>query len=60
MSIAGQLVQQWLPSCNFLLAQYYAACSMGVTSSLEANPAGLLAELGRASAPTIAALQTPS
>ena len=36
LSIAGQLIQHWWPPCNFLMAQSHAACSMRITSSLEA------------------------
>ena len=35
LSTAGQLVQQWWPPCNFLMAQSNAACSIEITSRLE-------------------------
>ena len=36
LSKAGQLIQQWWLPCNFKMAKSHAACSMGITSSLDA------------------------
>ena len=37
LSKAGQLIQQWWLPYNLYMAQFYAACSMGIISSLDAH-----------------------